>query len=321
MSARFGMVETHEEVGASPLGARWNATFIGAGIATLAVALGASWVTNRLLGGFHSALDSAALSQAALAFDLAIEQQRSQVTSQVAVLAGDTRVRAPMMTPTFDEATVRDVLADLKGISGATMLAVMEVGGKVRSVSGLPALRDLDLGSSPLVKSARERAGADVWSLPDRALVVGVAPIRSAEQTIGLLAIGFEIGAPLLAGIQRTVGVDGALLIGEQVVASSSTAPGLLQAFQAAAGLPDQREELIRTDRPRVARVSRTGPSAAAAKVVWMVPYRHDNEKASHLGLLAWLPAVLVAATFALLFSLARRGDTRSQSASERQRG
>jgi hypothetical protein len=292
-----------------------------AGLIALGLALAASWALQRQLGAFHSALDSRALGEAALLFDLAIEQQRAQVTSQVAVLAADTRVRAPLMTPHFDEATVRDVLADLRTMAGATMLALMDVNGKVRSVAGVAALRDLDLGSSPLVKTARQRPGADVWSLPDRALVVGVAPVRSADQTSALVAMGFEIGPGLLAGIQRTVGVDGALMIGEHIAASSSADPALLQAFQQAAGLSDQREEVLRGARPLVARVTRTGPSAAAAKMVWLVPYRHESERAGLLGPMTWLPAALVAATFALLFSLARRTTPKAQMASERQRG
>ena len=218
------------------------------------------------------------------------------------------------------EATVRDVLADLRSMSGATMLAVMDVAGKVRAVSGVPALRDLDLGSSPLVKTARERPGADVWSLPDRVLLVGVAPVRSAEQTTALLAMGFEIGPALLAGIQRTVGVDSAVLIGDHVAASSTTDPVLLQAFTSAAGLSDQHEELLPGSR-LVARVTRTGPSVAAAKVVWLVPYRHEMERAGYLVPMTWLPVVLVAATFLLLFSLARRATSAVQPASERQRG
>ena len=320
MTARIEMVHSDRLSSAILAPApRW-AGFVAAGLFALALALAATWGLQRQVGSFQSALDSRALGQAALAFELAIEQQRAQLISQVAVLSADTRVRAPLMTPSFDEATVRDVLADLRATSGATMLAVMDVAGKVRAVSGVPALRDLDLGSSPLVKTARERPGADVWSLPDRALVVGVAPIRSAEQTTALLAMGFEIGPALLAGIQRTVGVDSALLIGDRVAASSTTDPGLLQAFQSAAGVPDQREELLPGGH-LIARVTRTGPSVAAAKVVWLVPYRHEMERAGYLALMTWLPVVLVAATFVLLFSLARRAASAVQPASERQRG
>jgi len=322
MTTRMGMVDLADErvsARAAPR-PRWLA-FTTAGSIALALALAASWALQRQLGLFQAALDSRALGQAAAVFDLAVEQQRAQVASQVAVLSADTRVRAPLVAPRFDEATVRDVLVDLKAMSGATLLAVMDTAGKVRAVAGVPALRDLDLGSSPLVKTARQRPGADVWSLPDRALVVGVAPVQSADQTEALLAMGFEISPALLAGIQRAVGVDGALMIGERVAASSSADPVLLQAFQRAAGLSDQREQLLPGDRPLVARVTRTGPSAAAAKMVWLVPYRHETERAGFLAPMTWLPAVLVAATFALLFSLARRAAPGVQLASGRQRG
>lgn len=292
-----------------------------AGLVALALAAGATWALDWQLGRFHRSLDRRSLEQAARTFEQAIDRQRTQVASQAAVLAADTRVRAPLMTPSFDETTMRDVLDDLRKASGATMLAVLAVGGKVRAVAGTQALHDLELGSSPLVKTARERPSAEVWSFPDRALVVAVAPVRSAETTMALLAMGFEIGPPLLEGIRRTLGVEGALLIGDHVAASSTTDAVVLQAFQAAATLPEERDAVLTGDRPWVARVTRTSPSAAAGKLVWLVPLQHEAERSRVLRWMNGLPVVLVALTFLVFFSLARRGATGSQQASGRQRG
>jgi hypothetical protein len=305
-------------IGPAPAGL---GAFLAAGLAAVALAGGLAWTSHRALGLLHDSLDGAALAAAGASFDQALERQRAQVTASVAVLAGDTRVRAPMVAPTFDEATVRDLLDDLKTTSGAALLAVLDPSGKVRAVTGVVALHELELGSSPVVKTARERPNADVWSFPDRVLVMGVAPVRAADRTVALLAIGYEIGGPVLAGVKQALGVEGGLVIGERVAASSTTDPALLGTLRTAAALPEQRDHLLDTPRPLVARVTRASPAASAAKVVWLVSHRHAHERAVQLQLLGWLPVVLVTATFLLLFSLARRAVTRARFASERQRG
>lgn len=278
------------------------------GMLGLAIGLGASTIMAQQFSSYLDESDGRLLGQAAQVFARSVEQQRRYAQSVVAVLADDTRIRAPALTPRFDENTVRDVLDDIKKSSGASMLAVLDAGGKVRAVAGAQGLRELDLGSSPVVKTAQERPSTVVWAFPERVLVVGVTPVRSADQVAALLVIGFEVGEQLFGSIQAAVGVAGALLIGDRIVASSDSTPGMMQAFRAAREIDGDREQIVRADREYVARVSRTSDSAAAGKVVWMLPRYRDTGRVGILRFMNWTPAVLAALTFGLVLLLARRG-------------
>jgi hypothetical protein len=273
----------------------------------LAASLILAYVGNRYVDGYLDEIDGRVLGQAAQVFARSVEQQRRYAQSAAAVLADDTRIRAPALTPKFDENTVRDVLEDIKKSSGASMLAVLDAGGKVRAVAGAQGLRELDLGSSPVVKTAQEHPSTVVWAFPERVLVVGVAPVRSADQVAALLVIGFEVGEQLFGAIQGAVGVAGALLIGERVVASSDNTPAMLQAFRAAREIEGDKEQVVRADREYLARVSRTSDSASAAKVVWMVPRYRETGRVGVLRFMNWTPVVFAALTFGLVLVLGRR--------------
>jgi hypothetical protein len=278
-------------------------------VAALAVVVGlaASVVMQRRLDGFLDDLDGKAINEAAAVFARSVEQQRRYAQSAVSVLAEDTRIRAPVMTPKFDENTVRDVLEDLKRSSGASMLAVLDATGKVRAVAGVQGMRELDLSASPVVKTAEKRPSTVVWAFPERVLVVGVAPVRQSDQVLALLVMGFEVGEPLFGAIQGAVGVAGALIMGDRVAASSDNSPAMMQAFRAARELEDDKDQVLHADREYVARVSRTSDSAAAAKVVWMIPRHHESGRSYFLRLMNWTPVALAALTFVLVLLFARR--------------
>jgi hypothetical protein len=299
---------------------RGRGLFLAAGLAALALGLAGSWMLQRSLEGWGSALDSRALTQAVGVFEQAIEARRAQAAAQAAVLAGDTRVRAPVMAASFDEATVRDVLQDLQGVAGASMMAVLDVSGKVRAVAGAVSLRDLDLGSSPVVKLARDRPSSDLWTVPDRALVVGMAPVRPAGQTLALLAIGFDVGAPILHGVQAALGADGAVLVADHVAASTTTDEVKLQVLRTVGALESGQEARLGGDPGYLARSAPLGRSAAAAKVAWLVArVSGSGSLPADLRLLGWLPAGLVGLTFALLLACSWGGQ-RNQQTSERRR-
>src|SRR4051812_14786163 len=133
--SRLEVVGPNDEVASGYDRRPRSGLLVMAGI-TLGVAVATSWMMHAQLDGFLASLDADSLNEAISVFDRSIEQQRGQLASQVALLADDTRVRAPVMTANFDEATVRDVLEDLKKVSGANVLAVLDVNGRVRAVAG-----------------------------------------------------------------------------------------------------------------------------------------------------------------------------------------
>jgi hypothetical protein len=304
-----GVTRTRIEAGApAPAADRGRAT--GAWIAALllaGLAGGVSYVSKQQLDLFLADLDGRALERAASLLERTVEQQRTDLLSEVRVLADDTRVRASIMTAEFSEATVKDVLDDLKKASGASVLAVIDVAGKVQAVTGADGLKGVDLGASPVVKEASERAAANVWTFPDRVLVIGVAPIRSGDRAAAFFMMGYELGAETLSSIERALGVAGAVVVRERMVASSSREPGVVEAVRRAADVEEDRNRVVRSDRAYVARVTRAGTSAGAGRVVWLVPMHHQGERARRLQLLGWMPIPLVGLTFAVVALLLRR--------------
>jgi hypothetical protein len=278
-----------------------------AGAALLTLATVVSWAMHKQLGQFLNGLDQEALTQAGQLLDRTIEEQRTHLLSEVTVLADDTRVRSSMMTPEFNEATVKDVLQDLQKASGASVMAILDPSGRVQAVTGADGLRGLDLGSSPVISQAREKPSSNVWTFPNQVLVVGVAPIRSGNQVAALFLMGFDLGNVTLGSIERAIGVSGGVVIRDKVTATSSNDPQLGETIKTASLLEDNRNDVVSTDRNYLVRITRTSNSAGAGRVVWLVPRHHDANGIGSLRLFVWIPMLLVALTFALVLFLTGR--------------
>jgi len=290
----------------APASRRWAALL--AGTALLGLALAASWISQRLIDRFLSQLDVDAVQTSRKVFERTLEEQRAQAQSQVGVLAEDTRIRSTAMMANPDEATVRDVLKDLMATSGAGLMAVLDVNGKVRAVTGLEGLRDVDLGSSSVVKAAVQRPSAYIWTFPQQVLAVGVAPIRTQDQVNAFLVMGFEAAKTSLASIRGSLGVSGAVLLGDKIVASGTDEAGALEALRAASGGDGDRDLVVRgAERMFVGRVSRVNESVAAAKIALVVPQHHQEERLYPLKLVVWTPSVAAALILALTIVVSRR--------------
>lgn len=280
---------------------------IAVGVVVLAALGAATFAAHRELGAFLSALDDETLGQATRTLDRLLERQRDQLAAETTVLADDNRIRATVLAPTFDEATVQDVLEDLRKSSGATLLAVLDGNGRVQTVTGTGALREADLGASPSVKAAFSRATSDLWTLPDQVQVIGLAPIRSGDQTPALLVKGLPLGKSQLATVEATLGVMGAVFVGDKITAASTQGAELDEVFRAASQLSDGTARIETARGSYLARVAHTGRAATSARVAWLVPFHHHAERARVLTVLVFFPAALGALLFLLLFSHARR--------------
>jgi hypothetical protein len=276
-------------------------------IVLLALAVGGSVATHRQLGALLSQLDARALERAEQQLEAAIELQKTSLLSDVAVLSDDARVRTTMMTPEFNEATVRDVLEDLRASAHAKVMAVLDVRGRVKAVAGADSLRGMDLGSVPVVRQGVEQESANVWTLPDQLLIIGIAPLRSGDQVLALFMIGRELGSTALAPIQRSSGASAAVLIGGEVKGWSGDTEALAAAAPIAARLEPKRDHLVKGKRDYVARITPTGPSDGAGRVLWLLP-RHDyGGRVFNLKILAWLPVFFVGLTLVVMGALSRR--------------
>jgi hypothetical protein len=284
----------------------------GAGAIATAVllflALGfASWLADGQLRRLLASLDDEALGQASRTLEELVNRQREQLVSEVKVLADDNRIRATVLAPKFDEATVQDVIEDLRKSSGATLLAVLDGSGKVQAVTGAVGLRQVDLSASAAVKAAFEHPTSDIWTLPDQVQVIGLAPIRSGAEVPALLVKGLPLAKGQLATVETALGVSGAVFIGDRIAASSSQSAELDEALRSAGRLADGSDELVIGGRGYRVKIGRAGEGATAARLAWLVPRHRAAERARLLLLLVWCPVPLGALLLLLLLVNSRR--------------
>jgi hypothetical protein len=306
---RFEVVPPPMSTGTSPghVPASGGVGAVLAGLVVLALVAATAWGADRQLRRFLSAQDEQLLGQASASLEQLLARQRDQLVAEVKVLADDNRIRATVLAPKFDEATVQDILEDLRKSSGATLLAVVDGGGKVTAVAGATGLREVDLGASPAVKTGFDRPTSDVWTLPDQVQVVGVAPIRSGDQTPALLVKGLSLGRSQLATVGTSLGVTGVLFIGDRVTANSADGRDLEEPLRAVGRMADGTDQVSAGGRSHLVRVERTGGGATAARLAWLVPVHHQFERARTLLFLIWCPVPLCALMFLILIVKARR--------------
>ncbi|HEX2657700.1 MAG TPA: cache domain-containing protein [Polyangia bacterium] len=250
--------------------------------------------------------DAIGLRRAETILESLLEQQRARLLATVQILADDTRIRSTAMTTGFDETTIRDVLDDLKKASKATVLGVLDEGGKVRAITGAEGLRQMDLGSSPVIKAAQEHPASSSWVLPDKVLIIGVAPIRAGPRVSALLLMGLSLGKEQLAAIQNGSGVMAAIFNGDTLIASSADGPGIPELFRAAQAGGSADVRLVPGQPGFIGRVTRTNESATAAKLVWVAPRQQQTERLLLLRNVSWLPALFALMTFGLALFLTR---------------
>jgi hypothetical protein len=278
--------------------------------ATVGLAVAASLAADRQMESFLSDMDVKALDRAALLHERTSGLERERVRAEARVLADDTRVRAILMTPDFNEPTARDTLADLKRASGAALLAVLDAAGKVKAVAGSDAFSGVDLGAAPLVKAAFDGTTAGAWTVAGRLMVVGVAPIQFGDRTLALFMLGHDVGESTLDLVNRGTGVEGLVLVGDRVAAATSRAPGLIEAGRIAVLSEESGTQVVRADRVYAALVTRTGTSAGAGRLVWMVPSHDRGPRLAGLRLMSWSPIWFVTVTLALVGLISRKERT-----------
>lgn len=281
----------------------WARIWIGATLFVFALALLLSWAAQRRLDDLLDRIDARKLEESAKVLDNLVAQQRRHLTATVGVLAEDARIRAMFLTPTFDEATVLDLLTDLKATLGASVVAVLDSGGTVRAVVGAPEMAQLDLGTSSLVKDALEKPSAQLWAFGNKVGVLSATAVRLDQQVRALFMMGYEIDDTLLQDIERAVGATGAVFVGDRIVASGTRAPEVERALRSAAELPPGSYRTVGGS--FLATSSRMSGAAVAATVAWLVPlYRHSGE-VTLTRALSWLPAALVGLVLAFMIGLA----------------
>jgi hypothetical protein len=276
--------------------------WIGVALFVFALALVLSWAAQRRLDHLLDHFDARTLEQSGEVLDVVLAQRQNHLTATMGVLAEDARVRAMVLTPTFDRATVVDLLNDIKATSKASVVALLDSGGTVRAVVGAPEMDQLDFGTSSLVQKAFEKPTAQPWVFANKVGVLSATAVRLDNQVRALFMMGFEIDDALLDDIERALGATGAIFVGDGIVASATKDPEIERALRSAAEFPPNTYHIVAGT--FLATSSRVSDSAAAATVAWLVPlYRQANE-VTLTRLMSWLPSVLFGLVLASMIML-----------------
>jgi hypothetical protein len=261
-----------------------------------------SWLAQQRLGALFARFDARRLDESAQILDSMVAHQSKQLASTVGVIAEDSRIRAMVLTPTFDRATALDLLGDLKATSGASIVALLDSAGVVRAVVGAPEMDQIDLGTSALVKEALERPAARLWAFGGGVGVLSAAPVVLEQRVHALFLLGFALDDALLVDIQRTLGATGAVFVGDGIVASATKDPELERALRSAADLTPGEHHVV--GERFLGSSSALSGAAVAAKVAWLLPLQRGAEELSLARRLGWVPAALASLVLALSIGL-----------------
>ena len=272
-------------------GPRGGTLAVAAAVSVFGLALGVSWAAQHRLDTFMDRVDDRAIDSASEVLEELVAQQGEQLAPTVAVLSEDTRVRAMVLTPTFDRATVLDLLNDLKATSNAGVMALLDDEGRVSAVVGAPELDRLDLGASSLVKQSLDKPASQVWAFDNDVGVLAVSPVRVDDRVLAFFMMGIEIEDTVLQRIERTLGASGAVFVGDRMVASASHDGEIEQALRAAVAQPPGSKRVVDG---KFLTFSAPLHDSAVAKVAWLVPLYRHADGALLTRILAWVPALLV---------------------------
>jgi hypothetical protein len=235
-------------------------------------------------------IDARAIDSASSVLEELVAQQGEQLASTVSVLSEDARVRAMVITPTFDRATVLDVLNDLEATTSASVMALLDDAGRVRAVVGAPELDRLDLGASSLVQQSLEAPSSQVWAFDNGVGVLAVSPVRVEDRVLAFFMMGIQLQDAVLQRLEQTLGTTGAVFLGERMVASARREPEIEQALRAAAAQPLASPRIVAGKF-----LASTAPlHESVANVAWLVPSYAQTEGVALTRVLVWLPAALV---------------------------
>lgn len=281
----------------------WARIGMGSALLVFLLALVLSWLARGRLDAIFARLDARRLDECAQVLNSLIAHQRKQLASTVGLLAEDSRIRAMVLTPTFDRATALDLLGDLATTSGASLVAMLDSAGVVRAVVGAPEMDQIDLGTSALVKEALDRPSARLWAFGEEVGVLAAAPVVLDQRVHALFMLGFALDDAVLEDIQRMLGATGAIFVGDRIVTSATRDPELERALRSAAELPPGEYQVV--GERFIASSSALSGAAVAAKVAWLLPLDRHAQDLSLAKRLAWVPTALAGLVLAFTIGLA----------------
>ncbi len=192
-------------------GLRW---IVGGAMIFFGLALGV--LTNLLHRAELDARSASNIKAASEAHLLAVTMEKEAVETVGGVLVQDPRLRSTLSLSEIDEATIADILGDIKQVSGLDLVGALDDRGRVTALVGADQLRRSELGSSSLISKVMQsgRGGADLWSLDGRAMVVAAVPVQVGRAAPSFLLLGRALRAASVETLAQSFGLSAGLYAG-----------------------------------------------------------------------------------------------------------
>jgi len=206
--------------------------------AAVGVLLAAGWtfVMRQLVRRADRARVEHSIDRCRALLELMRGATKARAVADAQLLAQDPRLQSTLAMAEIDNATILDILNDLRKLDPDSLFAVLSPDGKVRVTLGAPKLEGQDLSQTQLVQQARQKPGlaaTGTWLVDDRVEEVAMVAVRAGDRPVALLAVGNRIDDSQLSALAQAAGVHLALVVNEQpawadeaLPASVWTAPG-----------------------------------------------------------------------------------------------
>jgi hypothetical protein len=194
--------------------------------AVIMVALAIAWslVAQRQMAKSIAAESSQYLDRARAMFGAVRQRVQDRLRAECRVLVEDPRLKVALATEGMDEATVADILGDVRRLRGAGFLMVLSPDGRVFAQVGADELRGLDLSASSVIKKVQTAndAVSGSWVIGGQLVDLSVTTIRYDAAAIAYLVVGLAVDQQLLKAIAEGSGAALALATGGEITIMSS---------------------------------------------------------------------------------------------------
>lgn len=219
--------------------------------------------------------------------------------AECGVLVEDPRLKASLATEGVDEATVRDILADILRLRRTGFLLVLSRDGRVFAEAGADELRGLDLSSSSVMaraRSASETIGG-AWVIGGKLVDLAVASVRFDKSVLAYLVVGQAVDPPLVKSVEDSTGTAIAVIAGAAPGPVSTSEPGILAVFQQIAAEPGARPaHLVQRDGEEYVAASfdLEGTASNHPRIAMVRPMSSQRVPFTGFAWLLWLPCGMV---------------------------
>ncbi len=209
------------------------------------------------------------------------EERMARRQAEAQVVAEEPRLKAVARTAEIDEATLEDVMHEMRQSANAELFALLDPDARVLGDVSEPALGKQLARSAGMAEAQRNGRAAVVWTIGGQVFDVVLQVLRFGTEEVGVLVTGYRLDDRALAAARRQLGAEVVVLAGDRLVGAALAGPSPPDLGPSLGRAPDGISELRLGNERFVAAIS-PHPRAAGAPVRLAVLRSLDVAYAGH---------------------------------------